>query len=211
MPGHRLFAAVYDRFLASAEKAGLARMRAELLRGARGRTLEIGAGTGLNIGHYIGSVTELVLTEPDPHMAKRLRARAGEADLPFPVEVAETGAEQIPFPDASFDTVVCTLVLCTVPDPVRATAEAARVLAPHGELLLIEHVRGEEGSRRSRWQDRLERPWGWVGAGCHPNRDTAATLSAAFDVSSLQSDRFPKAPPFIEPMIRGSARPLAAE
>jgi hypothetical protein len=102
-------------------------------------------------------------------------------------------------------------VLCTVPDPAGATAEVARVLAPDGELLLIEHVRGEEGSRQTRWQDRLERPWGWVGAGCHPNRDTATTLSAAFDVSALRPDKFPKAPPWVEPLLRGAARPLAGE
>jgi len=211
VPSHPFFAAVYDRFLAVSEKGGLAGMRAELLRGARGRTLELGAGTGLNLEHYTDSVTELVLTEPDPHMARRLRSRVDEAGLTFPVDVVEAGAERLPFEAGGFETVVSTLVLCTVPDPNGATLEAARVLKPGGELLLLEHVRGEEGSRKARWQDRLERPWGWVAAGCHPNRDTAATLRASFDVSSLQPDRLPKALPFVEPLIRGAARPLVAE
>ncbi|MEK6277969.1 MAG: class I SAM-dependent methyltransferase [Actinomycetota bacterium] len=208
MAGHRLFAAMYDRMLAAQEKAGLRDMRAELLSEARGRSLEVGAGTGLNLPHYTDAVTELVFTEPDPHMAKRLRRRAAEAGLPSPVEVIEAGAEDLPFEDASFDTVVATLVFCTVSDPGRATAEAARLLRPGGQLLLLEHVRAEEGSRRARWQDRLERPWGWVGAGCHPNRDTASTLGARFDVSGLAEDTLPgSAPPIVKPLIRGVARP----
>ncbi len=209
MPGHRLFAALYDRVvIAGPERAGLREMRAELLASARGRVLELGAGTGLNLAHYGDSVTELVLTEPDPHMAKRLRARA--AGIQIPVEVVEAGAEQLPFDDHSFDTVVGTLVLCTVEDPPRAVAEAARLLKPDGQLLLIEHVRADD-PRRARWQDRFERPWGWLGAGCHPNRATAATLSASFDTSALQADQMPgTAPPIVKPLIRGIARPLGA-
>jgi ubiquinone/menaquinone biosynthesis C-methylase UbiE len=211
MPGHRLFAAVYDRMLSAQEKAGLRDMRAELLAGARGRVLELGAGTGLNLDHYGDAVTELVLTEPDPHMAKRLRSRVDAAELSFPVEVVEAGAESLPFEDRSFDTAVSTLVFCTIPDARRAADEAARLLKPDGQLLLLEHVRGEEGGRLTRWQDRLERPWGWLGAGCHPNRDTAATLSARFDVSGLAQDRLPgSAPPIVKPLIRGAVRPIAA-
>jgi ubiquinone/menaquinone biosynthesis C-methylase UbiE len=207
MSGHRLFAAVYDRMLAGQERAGLREMRAELLAGARGRTLELGAGTGLNLSHYSAQVTELVLTEPDPHMAKRLRRRLSEVEPEVRVEVVETGAEELPFPDASFDSVVSTLVFCTVPDPEHAAAEASRVLKPDGRLLMIEHVRAEEGSTRARWQDRLERPWGWVGAGCHPNRNTVATLSSRFDTSGLRDDTLPgPAPPIVKPLIRGAVR-----
>ncbi len=85
------------------------------------------------------------------------------------------------------------------------------MLDSDGELLLIEHVRGEEGSARARWQDRLNRPWGWFAGGCNANRDTAATLSGAFDVSDLQPDSFPKPLPWVEPLIRGPARPHATE
>jgi ubiquinone/menaquinone biosynthesis C-methylase UbiE len=141
MPGHPLFAAVYDRMAAVGEKAGMRELRAELLAGARGRTLELGAGTGLNLGHYGEAVTELVLTEPDPHMAKRLRRRISESPPPFPARVIEAEAEQLPFEDASFDTVVSTLVFCTVSDPEQAAGEAARVVKPDGELLLVERTR----------------------------------------------------------------------
>ena len=208
MPEHRIFAAVYDRFMAAAEKAGLREMRDGVVGEANGRTLELGAGTGHNLDHYTGAVSELVLTEPDPHMAKRLRGRVGDQPpAPASVDVVETGAESLPFEDGSFDTVVATLVFCTIPDPEAAVGEVSRVLKPGGRLLFLEHVRAEPGSRTERWQDRLERPWGWIGAGCHPNRDTAALLeSSQLHVDRLERTRFPgHAPPLVKPVIRGSA------
>ena len=206
MTGHRFFAAIYDRMLAGTEKAGLAQMRAELIAGARGRTLELGAGTGLNLPHYTAAVTELVLTEPDPFMARRLHAKLAE-DPPAPesVEVIETPAERLPFEDDSFDTVVGTLVLCTVDDPSAAAREVARAIKPQGRLLYLEHVRDPGEGRLARWQDRLERPWGWVGAGCHPNRDTATTLAGAGFAVEPDRAELPKAPPWVRPLIRGSA------
>jgi ubiquinone/menaquinone biosynthesis C-methylase UbiE len=210
MAGHRIFAAVYDRLMASTEEAGLADMRATVLAAASGRTLELGAGTGLNASHYPPAVTEVVLTEPDPHMARRLRERLEAQSPSAGYEVVEVGAESLPFEADSFDTVVSTLVLCTVDDPDRVAAEIARVLRPGGNLLLLEHVRDPTDGRLARWQDRLERPWGWFAAGCHPNRDTAATLAAAgFDVSGLGDAELPKAPPLARPMIQGSVHPLS--
>ena len=92
--------------------------------------------------------------------------------------MVEAPAERLPFEDASFDTAVATLVLCTVPDPAAALAEAARVLKPGGRLLFIEHVRAEDPGL-ARWQDRLEKPWRFLGDGCHCNRDTVATIEAS--------------------------------
>src|SRR3954471_18335053 len=109
----KVFAAGYDRLMAGAEKAGLHDMRRELLASARGRTLEIGAGTGANVGLYPAAVTELVLAEPAEPMARRLEHKHPE------VTVAHAPGETLPFEDASFDTVVSTLVLCTVSDPDR--------------------------------------------------------------------------------------------
>jgi ubiquinone/menaquinone biosynthesis C-methylase UbiE len=206
--GHRIFAALYDRLLSAAERAGIADMRAELLRDASGRTLEIGAGTGLNLRHYTDAVSELVLTEPDPHMARRLRRRlVTDPPRPARTEVVEAPAEALPFADASFDTVVSTLVLCTVELPDRAAAEIVRVLGADGRLLCLEHVRSSEDPRLAAWQDRLERPWGWFAAGCHPNRDTLARLRAAgLQVDDLAHDGLPKAPSIVRPLVRGSAR-----
>jgi ubiquinone/menaquinone biosynthesis C-methylase UbiE len=205
---HRIFASVYDLMLRGTERGGLRDMRAELLSEAGGRTLELGAGTGLNLAHYTGAVTELVLTEPDPHMARRLRRRLqDEPPAPARVEVVEAPAERLPFEDGSFDSVVSTLVLCSVETPATATGEIARVLKPDGRLLYLEHVRADDDGL-ARWQDRLERPWGWLGAGCHPNRDTVAQLQAAgLETESLVRDRMPKAPPIVRPVVRGRARP----
>jgi SAM-dependent methyltransferase len=121
--------------------------------------------------------------------------------------VVEAPAERLPFEDGSFDSVVSTLVLCSVETPATATGEIARVLKPDGRLLYLEHVRADDDGL-ARWQDRLERPWGWLGAGCHPNRDTVAQLQAAgLETESLVRDRMPKAPPIVRPVVRGRARP----
>lgn len=210
MTGHPIFAAIYDRLLASAEKGGLEGMRAELLGDAAGRTLELGAGTGHNLPHYTSKVTELVLTEPDPHMASRLSTHlVAEPPEGAEVSVVDASAEELPFEDDSFDTVVTTLVLCTVENPARAVAEAERVLRPDGRLLYLEHVRSPHGTRLERWQDRVERPWGWFAGGCHPNRPTERTLAAAgLELESLHREEFPNATltPWMKPVIRGTAR-----
>jgi ubiquinone/menaquinone biosynthesis C-methylase UbiE len=193
---------------ARAERAGLADLRASVLAASAGRTLELGAGTGANAPRYPAAVTELVLTEPDPHMARRLREKLAAAPPPFDYEVVESGAERLPFDDDSFDTVASTLVLCTVADPARTAREVARVLRPDGRLLLLEHVRDPRDGSLGRWQDRLRRPWGWLAGGCHPNRDTVATLGVAgFDVSGLEPAELPAAPPLVRPAVRGSAAP----
>jgi len=113
----RLFAASYEWLLRGSERAGMADRRRDLLTRARGATVEIGAGTGLNMSFYPDAVTELVLTEPSPYMERRLRARAAQREPS--ARVVEAAGEDLPFPDASFDTVVATLVLCTVGIPQR--------------------------------------------------------------------------------------------
>ncbi len=178
-------------------------MRRQLLAGARGRVVEIGAGTGVNIDLYPEGVESLALVEPDPHMAKRLRAHLGAS--PRAAEIVEAPAERLPFADDSFDTAVATLVLCTIPEPEAALAELARVLRPGGRLLFIEHVRAEEPDL-ARWQDRLEKPWEFFGKGCHCNRDTLATLAASpFDLGAVQRGRLPKAVAIVRPLVRGEA------
>lgn len=199
----RAFSALYDRGLKATEEAGLREMRRELLAGAGGRVLELGAGTGANVGLYPDAVAELVLVEPDPHMTKRLRGRVAESGRD--AAIVEAPAERLPFADASFDTAVSTLVLCTVPDPAAALAELARVLKPGGGLLFIEHVRAKDPGL-ARWQDRLERPWRFLADGCHCNRDTLAAISTAgFEPVAVEHDRTPKAVPIVEPLIRGRA------
>jgi SAM-dependent methyltransferase len=206
VPDHPVFARFYDRLLAGTERAGLADMRRELLRSASGRVLELGAGTGHNLVHYTDAVTELVLEEPDPHMAARLREHLErEGTAAGQPSVIEAPAEELPFDDGSFDTVVATLVLCTVEDPARSLAEVRRVLVEGGRFLYLEHVRSARPGL-ARWQDWLERPWGWFAGGCHPNRATDQLLAGAgFWIDSLERDKLPKAGPLIRPLIRGVA------
>lgn len=199
----RAFSALYDRVLKATEEAGLRELRQRTLAGASGRTLDIGAGTGANLGLYPEAVGELVLAEPDPHMTKRLRRHAAEQGAA--AEIVEAPAERLPFEDASFDTAVFTLVLCTVPDPEAALAEAARVLKPGGKLLFLEHVRSRD-PRLATWQDRFARPWRFVNDGCNCNRDTVASLDASpLDLEGVEHERMPKAPPVVRPVIRGQA------
>ena len=196
----RMFAWGYDRFLSVTEEAGLRDMRRELLSEAHGRTLEVGAGTGLNTDLYPDSVTELVLTEPDRFMASKLRAKHPSA------EVIEAPAEALPFEDDSFDTVTLTLVLCTVPDPASSLREISRVLRPGGRFLFLEHVRAED-PKLARWQDRLHTPWYLFGDGCHCNRDTLAAIEASpLTVERSERGSLPKAVPLVRPLLRGAAR-----
>jgi len=118
-------------------------------------------------------------------MFRRLAASLPQASVP--VRLSRAGAEAIPADDASIDAVVFSFVLCTVEDQAAALAAARRVLRSDGRLLLFEHVRAAE-PRLSRWQDRLERPWGLVAGGCHPNRDTVAAVEAAgFRIEALET------------------------
>ncbi len=200
----RMFSAFYDRAFAASEEAGLREMRRELLCEARGRVLELGAGTGLNLELYPREgLDSLTLTEPDPHMFKQLRQRA-EKDCPG-ADLVQAGAEELPFPDDSFDSVVVTLVLCTVPDQSSALGEISRVLAPGGQLLFLEHVRANHLSL-AKWQDRLEKPWRFLGDGCHCNRDTVSAIRAAgFQLGNIERGELPKAPAIVRPLAKGSA------
>jgi ubiquinone/menaquinone biosynthesis C-methylase UbiE len=182
----------------------MARRRRELLSAARGRVLEIGAGTGLNVRHYPPGIDELVLTEPVASMARRLERRAAMRAGEMP-RVVVAPAERLPFPDDAFDTVVSTLVLCTVPEPDRALAEIRRVLKPGGSLLFIEHVRSD-AERWGRWQDRLERPWAAFASGCRCNRNTLDLLEASgMRVAKVDRRKWSGMPRLVRPLAIGSA------
>jgi ubiquinone/menaquinone biosynthesis C-methylase UbiE len=200
----RAFARFYDRALKATEENGLGAMRAELLAEARGRVIEVGAGTGVNIGLYGSGIEDLTLVEPDPHMAAQLRKRLEEGGG-APKHLVEAPAEHLPFAHDTFHTAVATLVLCTIPDPAAAIAEMARVLKPGGRLLYIEHVRSDDPDR-ARWQDRLEKPWRFMADGCYCNRDTESSLRAsAFALETVEYGKLPKAMPIVRPLIRGTA------
>jgi ubiquinone/menaquinone biosynthesis C-methylase UbiE len=198
----RLFAAVYDPLSARSERKFGADLKRQLLANAHGRVLEIGVGTGLSFLHYPPDV-ELAGVEPSPHMLKRARRRA--AELGRKVELVEAPAEQLPFADDSFDTVVSLTVLCTVSDAQRTLGEIRRVLRPGGRFVFLEHVRSDD-AQLARRQDRWERPWGWIAGGCHPNRRTLETIEAAgFQIRELEHKELTEVPGLVQPNILGIA------
>ena len=199
----RIFAAGYDTFQSRMERDFFGDIRRDMLAGAHGRVVEIGAGTGVNLQHYPRSIDALVCTEPEEPMARRLRRKVAETDLS--VSVVEAPAESLPLADDSFDTAVATLVLCTVADPAGALREIARVLRPGGRLIFIEHVRADDPGL-AKWQDRLHPLWVRFGHGCHCNRPTLETIEASpLSVERHQRGRIPKAPPIVRPLLTGVA------
>ena len=198
----RVFAAIYDRISRRGEKLTMGRLRSELVANARGRTLEIGAGTGANIPHYPDDIDELILAEPFEPMRRQLERKLGESRSS--ARALEASAEALPLDDQSVDTVVSTLVLCTVDFPDRALAEVARVLRPDGQLLYIEHVRSHS-PRVARWQDRLETPWRHFAAGCRCNRDTIASIAAAGFSTEHEDVQWKGGAPIVAPLVIGRA------
>jgi ubiquinone/menaquinone biosynthesis C-methylase UbiE len=198
----KFFAATYDSFSRRGENAGLRDMRHGLIAEARGSVLEIGGGTGTNLTHYNGQVESLMVTEPDPSMMRRLQAKARD-DAPL-AKILRAPAEDLPFEDESFDTVVSTLVLCGVDDQSRSVREIRRVLKPGGRLLFLEHVRSDDPTL-ARFQDRMN----WLNrlvVLCDCNRPTLSTIEAGgFTVAQLEHSELPKAPKFVRPLIIGSA------
>ncbi len=203
--GHKWFAAIYDRMMASAERSFMKHVRREIAGEATGRVLEVGAGTGANFAYYQGGA-EVVATEPDPFMLQRARERVQAAGRP--IELKQAPADQLPFEDASFDTVISTLVMCSVSDPMKALYEMRRVLKPQGQYRFYEHVRYDHAFGGF-WQDAVTPLWRWLGAGCHPNRDVAEFIrEAGFNIIQLElSKPLPPVPPMIfsRPHIKGVA------
>lgn len=210
----RIFAATYDHLMSGAEESGLAAHRRALLADAGGDVLEIGGGTGANLPFYGDNVRTLTLIEPEAPMARRLHRRL--ADRPPgtrpDTRLVQVPAERLPFDDESFDTVVSTLVLCTVDDQPQALRELRRVLRPGGRLLFIEHVRAEEGERLARWQDRMQPIGVRMAHGCRCNRRTVDGIrNAGFELLDLEHDEMKHVPPFVRPLVVGAATtPLAA-
>jgi ubiquinone/menaquinone biosynthesis C-methylase UbiE len=192
---------LYDLASRRAEHGELGRRRHDLISALEGDVLEVGAGTGLNLPHY-EKARRVVAVEPDASMARRLHNRVAEASVP--VDVVSGSAESLAFPDGSFDTVVVTFVLCSVPDPPAALAEVRRVLAPGGRLVLLEHVRGE--GRVADWQDRVTPLHRRFLGNCHLNRETRAAVEAAgFDATDVRPTRIPGSHALVRSGIQGVA------
>ena len=162
------------------------RQRAKIVPRATGRVLEIGIGTGRNLPFYDKTkLTELSGLDPAEQMHRLSRKRMRQAGLK--VRMLNLSAEEIPEADATFDTLVMTFTLCSIPDPVKALKEMRRVLKPEGRLLFCEHGAAPDASVR-RWQDRLTPLWKPLAGGCHLNRDIPALLKeGGFEIEDLET------------------------
>jgi ubiquinone/menaquinone biosynthesis C-methylase UbiE len=204
-----LFALIQVRASATEERKGGAEYRRRLLAGLRGRVIEVGAGSGVNFAYYPSSVVEVVAVEPEPN----LRARAVEAarQAPVPIRVIAGVAQRLPLVDASVDAGVVAGLLCSLPDPALGLAELARVIRSNGELRFYEHVRAPQAGLAGLQHLLDATVWPRVFGGCHPNRDTEATIAhAGFAIQTC--DRFLFHPTLLSvpvaSRILGSARRL---
>lgn len=180
------------------------RFRALLVPQARGATLEVGVGSGLNLPFYGERVDRLVGVDPSEALLRMARKRARGAVVP--VELMADSGEALSLADASVDTVVFTFALCTIPDPGKALREARRVLKPSGELLFAEHgLAPDEGVRR--WQRRLNPLWRRVAGGCNLDRKVDELIAAAgFRLAGLETE-YAKGPRLMSYVYLGRARP----
>ena len=198
----RLFAAGYD-LLNSAVEGAVSPYRRQTAGRAHGDVLEIGAGTGANLAFYPDDL-RLTAVEPNPHMARRLVRRSARQGRD--VAVCSERGERLSFPDASFDSVVTTLVLCMVDDLDQVLAQVARVLRPGGEFLFYEHVVSPR-IRGRRWQERLNPVWKLLTTGCNLDRDiTGAIRSAGFASVDVTAFDLSVGLPVTIPNIVGVAR-----
>ena len=202
-PEHRLFAAIYDPATAVAERTILRPHRKYLATDLGDSVLDLGAGTGAMFPYL--STTDgrtLHAIEPDPHMRQQAIAKA--AELGLDIDVSEAGAESLPYADEQFDTVVASMVFCTIPDIDAALAEVSRVLKPGGEFRFFEHVHAD--GWRGRIQNLAAPVWRRLAGGCHLNRQTVSHLTASqsFDVLELERLDFGITP--VWPFVRGRLR-----
>ncbi len=178
--------------------------RRHLLIPVQGVVLEIGFGTGLNLPHYPPTVTALHTADPVPLLPDRVAQRV--AHTPFPVHIQPVSAERLPYADATFDYVVSTFTLCTIPDPVRALRDIRRVLKPDGRFLFLEHGRSDDPIV-ARWQDRLNPLQHLLACGCHLNRRIDhLVLEAGLRMEHLDRYCLPGIPRIGGDMYRGTAR-----
>jgi ubiquinone/menaquinone biosynthesis C-methylase UbiE len=180
------------------------RFRARLVPQARGATLEVGIGSGLNLPFYGERIERLVAVDPSEELLRMAKRRARGAAIP--IEFIPHTAEALPLADASVDTAVFTFTLCTIPDPLKALREARRVLKPSGELLFAEHGLAPDASVR-RWQRRLNPLWRRVAGGCNLDRKIDELIGAAgFRFVGLETE-YAKGPRPMSYIYIGRARP----
>jgi SAM-dependent methyltransferase len=195
------FAAAYDVLNATVEWR-IARYRRATAGIATGDVLEIGGGSGANL-RFFPDDARLTFLEPNPHMVRKLRRRAGK--LNRDITVVQDVGEEMPFEDGSFDTVLTTLVLCTVRDPEAVVAEARRLLRPGGRFIFYEHVAARGRAGRA-LQTGLNPAWKWATTGCHLDRDIeSAVRMAGFNEVAVEHFNIRFGTPIALPNVVGMA------
>ncbi|HEY3196486.1 MAG TPA: class I SAM-dependent methyltransferase [Nitrospirales bacterium] len=186
------------------DREALNRIRQNVLSEANGEVLEIGFGTGVNLPYYPSGVKKITAVDPNPGMSLRAHKRIKAS--PLPIDLRISTAETLPIPDNSFDTVVSTLTLCSIPDPDRAMGEVYRVLKPGGRFLFFEHGLSPDRKVQA-WQDRLTPVSKILGGGCHLNRDIRSLVAAQpFVIQNLANFYLEDAPKMAGYMSQGIAQ-----
>lgn len=203
-----LWSKLYNGIMKDAENKCLRDWRKNLLNNISGDVLELGCGTGANLEFYPDSVKRLVLVEPNIHMHKHLEEKILTYKLNR-TEILNDVAENLSIRDASFDVVICTLVLCSVKNLEKALLEIHRILKPTGRLIFIEHIAAVNNLKRYQWQCRLEFLWKRIADGCHVTRHTEeAIINAGFEIVELTRQSLRGVPPIARPSIKGIAQKL---
>lgn len=205
----RFFAFIYDPLIAKTEEACLKDWRRVLLADVRGLALEVGAGTGANLAYYTDKVEELIISEPDEFMRKRLIEKLKSFQIKK-TSIKNFGMEDIDLEDNTLDCVVSTLVCCSVTNPHKSLQQAYRVLKPGGRLYFMEHVAAENNPKRLKWQNLMNPIWKRISGNCHTNRETEKYIKeTGFEIKIIKKASMRKAPAFVRPTIRGVAiKPL---
>lgn len=200
-----LMAKSYDLIMQGTERRCLGVWRKEILAPAKGQLLEIGAGTGINLPYIPHQVSQLYLCEPDDQMRKKLARKVAGTNRQN-IKITDWKAEAIDLPDESLDTIISTLVLCSVSCLSTSLKEAYRLLRPGGILIFIEHIISDNPSTRA-WQQRMEPLWGLCAGDCHLTRDTASAIEKnGFQIEQLTEAKMIGAPSFVNRTVRGLAR-----
>lgn len=199
----------YDMVMKPSEEACLKDWRRDLLKEVNGKVLEIGAGTGASLSLYPNNPDlEICLAEPDKYMRILLEKNINVMNLTN-VSVMDSRAESIQSPDDSFDFVFVSLVCCSFNNVNEALNEIKRVLKPNGKLIFLEHVAAEKGSKRRKWQNRLNPLWRPLAGNCNLNRDTERSIvDAGFKIVDIKRESMRKAVSIVRPTIRGVAVPI---
>ena len=198
-----LHARAYDVICGFCDRQGLRERRAGLLGDLTGTVVELGAGTGFNFEHYPAGAT-VFASDLNPGMLGRAVRRAESA--PATVHLFAADAMKLPLKDGSVDTVVWTLLMCSVPVPDSTFAEVRRVLKPDGKLRFIDHVRDHEGTRRQKLQDAVNPMWRKFTGGCNCNRQDLPQRMQAAGLDASATDCFKVGHTHIAPHISGEAR-----